>query len=148
MITYQELNEQNHKITELSNILTHLLGDRSLCDSEVTCDLFFQYVELVNSHLDITDKNLHRQLLTHKDQRATNVANLFLSGSREIKRIFGAYLKKWCRPRKHELIIKEYDTFLKDTEDMFEMVLDRIQDETERLYPLIREVRGDSQHAA
>ena len=30
MVSYQELHEQNHKITELTNILQHLLGDRSL----------------------------------------------------------------------------------------------------------------------
>jgi hypothetical protein len=31
---------------------------------------------------------------------------------------------------------------------MFALVLDRIQRETERLYPLVREISGDSRHAA
>ena len=34
------------------------------------------------------------------------------------------------------------------TDKMFELIQNRIQDETERLYPLIREVKGDSQRAA
>jgi hypothetical protein len=31
---------------------------------------------------------------------------------------------------------------------MFEMVLDRIQDETEHLYPLVRQVTGDNRQVA
>jgi len=31
---------------------------------------------------------------------------------------------------------------------MFDLILKRIQDETEHLYPLIREIKGDSQRAA
>jgi hypothetical protein len=31
---------------------------------------------------------------------------------------------------------------------MFQMVLDRIQDETEHLYPLVRQVTGETQRVA
>ena len=148
MLTYDQLNTQNDRITELTNVLTNLLQDRSLCDSSVTCELFYRYVEQVKEHLELTDSRLYSQLLAHGESRVTNTANRFMGGSKEIKRIFGTYLKKWCQMQKKELAIMDYDTFLKDTEEMFEMVLNRIQDETEHLYPLIREVTGDSQHAA
>jgi len=46
------------------------------------------------------------------------------------------------------LVIKEYDAFRKATEEMFDIVLKRLQDETERLYPLIREVTGDERRVA
>ena len=59
MLTFDDLNEQNHKITELTNILQHLLGDRSLCDSEVTYELFFRYVGSVKEHFEVTDNNLY-----------------------------------------------------------------------------------------
>ena len=52
-----------HKITELTNILQHLLGDRSLCDSEITCRLFFDYVEAVKEHLAVTDSGMYSKLL-------------------------------------------------------------------------------------
>lgn len=148
MVTYDELNTQNHKITELSNVLSYLLADRAMCDTDVTCKLFFDYVDRVKEHLELEDKQMYSKLLTHKDSRVSNTAKLFLSGSVEIKRIFGAYLKKWCRKHKQELRIRDYGEFRRETEEMFELILNRIQDETEKLYPLIREVTGDSRQAA
>ena len=148
MITYDELHTQNHKITELTNILHHLLGDRSLCDSDVTCDLFFDFVDQVKEHLEITDSELYSKLLTSGDPKARNTAQRFMGGSKEIKRIFAAYLKKWCKLRSKKLVIKEYDQFMRETNEMFDMVLQRIQDETERLYPLVREVTGDERQVA
>ena len=148
MITYHELHQQNHKITELTNILTLLLQDRLLCDSEITCNLFFDYVDRVKNHLELTDNHLYSRLLTAGDQRIKNAASRFMGGSKEIKRIFGDYLKKWCKLRQRELVIKQYDQFMAETEEMFQMVLDRIQDETEHLYPLVRKVTGDQQKVA
>ena len=127
MITLEQLNEQNHHIT---------------------ADLFFQYVDEVKRHLEITDNDLYPQLLTHKDRRVQNMANRFMGGSQEIKRIFGQYLHKWCRPRRHELVLRDHDQFLRETHEMFKMVLDRLQDETEQLYPAIREVKESPQAVA
>ncbi len=148
MLTYDELNAQNDRITELSNILDNLLSDRLLCDYTVTCELFFRYVSRVKEHLELTDSKLYSQLLTEGDRQTTNVANRFMGGSKEIKRIFARYLKKWCRLKQQQLMVTDYDEFIEETKEIFEMVLDRIQDETEHLYPLIREVRGDNKAAA
>ncbi|MCB1803091.1 MAG: hypothetical protein KDI82_15475 [Gammaproteobacteria bacterium] len=148
MVTYDELHHQNHKITELTNILQHLLGDRSLCDSEVTCNLFFEYVDAVKGHLAVTDSEMYSKLLGSNDQKMSNIANRFMGGSREINRIFSSYLKKWCKLRSKQLVIREYDAFMKDTQEMFDMVLDRIQSETEHLYPAVRRVTGDARDVA
>lgn len=148
MVSYRELHEQNHRITELTNILQHLLGDRLLCDSEVTCDLFFDYVNAVKEHMAVTDSGMYSKLLGSGDQKLNNVANRFMGGSREINRIFSAYLKRWCKIKHKELVIKEYDVFMKDTQEMFEIVLDRIQDETEHLYPAVRRLSGDDREVA
>ena len=121
MVSYEELHRQNHKITELTNILQHLLGDRSLCDSEITCNLFFEYVETVKEHMAVTDSAMYSKLLGAGDQKLSNVANRFMGGSREINRIFSGYLKRWCKLRTKQLAIKQYDEFMKDTQEMFEM---------------------------
>jgi succinate dehydrogenase flavin-adding protein (antitoxin of CptAB toxin-antitoxin module) len=148
MVSYQELHQQNHKITELTNILQHLLGDRSLCDSKVTCDLFFDYVKAVKEHMAVTDSAMFSRLLGSGDQKLNNIANRFMGGSREINRIFSAYLKRWCKLKNKELVIKEYDAFMRDTQEMFEIVLDRIQSETEHLYPAVRRLSGDDREVA
>ena len=148
MVSYDELHQQNHKITELTNILQHLLGDRSLCDSEVTCNLFFDYVNTVKEHMAIADSEIYSRLLGAGDQKMHNLADRFMGGSREINRLFSAYLKRWCKLKSKQLVIREYDAFLQDTEEMFELVLDRIQAETEHLYPAIRRISGDAREVA
>lgn len=148
MVTYDEINTQNDKITELSNVLSYLLADRAMCDTQVTCDLFFEYVDQVKEHMELSDKRLCGKLLVHADRQVTNTAKNFLSGSIEIKRIMSDYLKKWCAKGRHELRIKDYNEFRKDTEEVFELVLNRIQNETEKLYPLLREITGDTRKVA
>jgi hemerythrin-like domain-containing protein len=148
MITYQELHEQIHQITEISNVFLYLIENRKMCDSKITCDLFFDYVEKVKAHLEVEDKSLYTVILKGGDDRARKTAEKFLSGSVEIKRIFQDYLKKWSRKEKHKLVIANYPEFINETRDMFELVLNRFQDETEQLYPLARKISGNIQQVA
>lgn len=138
MVSFEELNQQNDKITELSNVLSYLIDDRAVCDTSVTCELFFEYVDRVRQHLDLEERELYQSLLNHQDGKVCNTARMFLSGSGEIKRVFTQYLKRWCKNK--ELRIKDHDQFVKETREMFELVLRRIEDEVERLYPTVRTV--------
>ncbi|HFD80949.1 MAG TPA: hypothetical protein ENK05_11255 [Gammaproteobacteria bacterium] len=147
MITYDELNTQNHEITELTNVLSYLLQDRGMCDTHICCDLFYRYGDKIKSHLDVVD-HTYSALLSNPDPRTNNTARRFMSGSQEIRRIFSQYSKKWCEKRKQALHIGNHEAFLKETQDLFDMILNRIQDETEQLYPLIRQIKGDEQRAA
>jgi len=63
MISYDELNRQNHKITELSNVLSVLIKDRSICDSKTCCKLFYNYMDHVNAHMLKVDSSLYSDLL-------------------------------------------------------------------------------------
>lgn len=142
MITYEALNEQNHRITELSNVLRYLFKDRSMCDTGSCCDLFYQYVDLVKQHIDTVDKEMYSELLQSPDDNINNVAKNFMSGSAEVKKILKSFSKKWCPAKDASMIkIKAYDSFLDDTNELFDLVLQRIQDETEHLYPLVRSLR-------
>ena len=114
-----------------------MIQDRTICDSDVTCDLFFDLTDKIKEHMAIEERELYKDLLTNSDPNVRTIANNFLSGSAEVKRIFKAYMKKWCH-NKH-LRIKDHKGFISDTEDLFEAVQDRIIKETEKLYPVIRE---------
>ena len=149
MITYDELHAQNDSITELSNVLLYLFKERSMCDTNACCELFHRYVDKVNAHIDLVDKNLYGDLLNHSDTEVRNLVNNFMSGSQEIKKLINAYTRQWCPHRSpDELLIGDHERFLSETEGMFEMILQRIQDETEKLYPLIRKTSGDMETAA
>lgn len=147
MITFDELNAQNHEIAELSKVLSYLLANREMCDTDTCCELFYKYVDTIKSHLDKVD-HTYTPLISSSDKQANNMAGKFMGGSQEIKRILNQYTKKWCEKRKHELHIANHADFYKETSDLFDLVLKRIQDETEQLYPLIRKVSGDAQVAA
>jgi hypothetical protein len=148
MVSFETLHRQNHKITEVSNVFRYLIQERSMCDTQIACDLFFDYARRAREHMELVDKELCGQLISHDDQSVKNTADRFLSGSSEIKRIFADYLKQYCSEKRRALTIKDYETFVDDTNQMFDLVLDRIQRETEHLYPLIRRLEGQEQQIA
>jgi succinate dehydrogenase flavin-adding protein (antitoxin of CptAB toxin-antitoxin module) len=143
MITYEQLHDENHNITELSNVLLYLFRERTMCDTGTCCELFHRFTDKVREHIDLVDRNLYSGLLTHDDHDIQLLAKNFMSGSQEIRKIIAAYMKQWCpakSKRSASLDIREYGRFLQDSEDLFNLVLERIQDETEKLYPLVREL--------
>ena len=147
MLTFSELHGQNHKITELSNVFLYLIKERSMCDTACACDLFFEFKERVREHIELVDQKLCGKLISYPDQTIKNTADRFLSGSTEIKKIFSDYVKDWCSDKDRTLTISDHDAFVKETQEMFALVLDRIQRETEHLYPLIRKL-GDGDKLA
>jgi hypothetical protein len=148
MTAFSQLHAQNHKITELSNVFLYLIQGREMCDTETACDVFFEYTGKVREHIELVDRDLCGRLISYPDQAVKNTANRFLSGSTEIKRIFNKYLKDWCSEPHRRLQIRDYEEFLNETEQMFRLVLDRIQRETEHLYPLIRKLEEKDRAAA
>jgi len=137
MVTIEELQYQNHYIMERSKIILYMIQDRTICDSDVTCDLFFDLTDKIKEHMAVEERELYKDLLTSPDAEVRKIANNFLSGSAEIKRIFKEYMKKWCHNK--QLRIKNHAWFISDTKDLFEAVQDRIVKETEKLYPVIRD---------
>jgi hypothetical protein len=148
MVSFETLHKQNHEITEISNVFRYLIKDRPMCDTQIACDLFFNYTKKTKEHMELVDKELCGRLISHDDQSVKNTASRFLSGSTEIKRIFADYIKDYCSERQRRLNIKDYDAFVTETDQMFELVLDRIQRETEHLYPLIRKLDRHGQQTA
>ena len=148
MITFEQLHQQNHKITELSNVFLYLIKERAMCDTGIACDVFFDYVEQVRDHLEVVDKHLYTKLLNSPDDNVRQKADRFMSGSHEIKRLFNNYLGKWSTPKRDALRVRNHKKFQQETQDMMDIVLDRIQRETEHLYPLVRELSGDARVAA
>ncbi|MCB2263915.1 MAG: hypothetical protein LGR52_13425 [Candidatus Thiosymbion ectosymbiont of Robbea hypermnestra] len=142
MLTFADLHEQNHKITELSNVFLYLAKERPMCDTACARDLFFEYKKLVKEHMELVDQKLCGKLIAYSDQEIKNTADRFLSGSVEIRKIFSKYVKTWCSEKDGVLTIRDHAAFIEETQEMFALVLDRIQRETEHLYPFIRRLEG------
>lgn len=140
MLDFDELNKQNHKIAELSRVLSYLIKNRLICDTTITCTLFFEYIDFVTNHLEVGDRGFYKDLVSHPDPQMINLAHNFMNGSMEIKRIFKQYPRQWCNLKKKTLKIRDHQAFINDSNEMFETVLNRIQDEQEKLYPLLRKI--------
>ena len=135
----EEIHIHNHKLVELSNVVNYLLQERSMCDTEIANSLFCETLGKIDEHLKMVD-GMYAALLSQQDAQAHRTAQMFLSGERELKLIIGEYKKTWFAKNRPELHVGDYQQFIKDTEELFEIVLSRIEDETEKLYPLLRAV--------
>lgn len=140
MIDFDTLYEQNDRIGEMANVLSFLIKDRQMCDAAITCNLFFKYVDAVNEHLDLEERTLYKPLLTSNKTR--KLAENFLGGSAEIKRVFKQYVRQWCK--KKEMRIRDHEEFMADTDKMFELIWNRIVDESEKLYPAVKRATNQS----
>lgn len=136
MIDLSELHSQNHRIQETAKVYRYLVGNRAMCDTEVAGCLLFDYAHRVEDHLEQVDRHLSTRLLTCQDPRAQIQARKFLAESLFLKKLLADYVKRWSRKEGRQLLIKDHARFLKDTDEMVDLVLDRIQRETEHLYPL------------
>jgi succinate dehydrogenase flavin-adding protein (antitoxin of CptAB toxin-antitoxin module) len=144
MIPFDNLYQQTHDIAELSKVLSVLIEDREICDTKITCDLFMRYSDKVKSHLDLQDTNLYSVLLSHSDKHMNAVGKRFVEGSREINRIFNAYMRRWCPKTTHNLKIFNHEMFVKETKEMFHLIASRTQSEVEELYPAARALESFS----
>jgi len=136
MISIDAMHRQNHKIAEYSKVLSVLIRDKELCNTEIVCDIFFDYVNAVKEHLTNEEQNIYQPMLIHSDCSIKNIACRFMSGSMETKRIIANYTKKWCS--QNTLLIKNHQQFIDDTEEIFEFIWNRIRDESEHLYPAFK----------
>ena len=140
MIEYDKLNKQIHEITELSNVLSYMVQDRSMCDTHTCCELFHRYMDSIKVHIDMVERSIYPQILTGGNQTALNNVNNFMNGSQELKRILKQYTRKWCKRQDKVLRIGNHQAFIDDSEQLFEVLYERLQDETENLYPLSRKI--------
>lgn len=140
MISYDTLHRQIHQITELSNVLAYLVQDRSMCDTAICCNLFHRYIDDIKAHIDVVERTIYPHILTAGNQAAINNVHNFMNGSQEVKRILKQYMRNWCKARDKTLKISNHEAFISETDKLFEVMLERLQDETEKLYPLARKL--------
>jgi len=148
MIDLSTLHEQNHKITELSNVFVYLAQDRALCDTDTACRLFFDYGKKLQEHLTQVDQLVKKHLLSHPDPRTVNLARKLVADSALLRFNCNKYLRRWTEAGKERFRIADHQAFVAETEALFNLVLERIQRETEYLYPLLRQVVKGEKRAA
>lgn len=134
METLKRLEQQNAEISELCKVLQVLLGDNSVCDTQIARELFQRFTGKVKDHLSLEDNALYAKMLAHDDSQVNALTTRYLSNSRELQRIFLGYEKQWC---KDGVNVSGNDAFIRETHGIFAMVRERIRAEHEEFFPAV-----------
>ncbi|MCP3848737.1 MAG: hypothetical protein GY694_00660 [Gammaproteobacteria bacterium] len=141
MTDFNGLYETNHKISERIKIFLYLIKKRSVCDTQVANELFYELLNMIKKQTEREDKDFFKDMLTSSIPEVKTFANNFLSGSSEIKRVIKQYTKRWTF--NNHLRIKDHESFINDSNEAFGMIDKHIVLKTEKLYPEVRKMRGE-----
>jgi hemerythrin len=133
MATLKQLQQQHAMILELMKVLSILLHETSVCDTETVKELYDRMIHQLEDHLNSKDKTISA-LLTHEDEQIRKTAQGFLGGAKIIHNIFNQYRRQW---RTHKDRCNKHEAFLKDTREFFDFMHKHIHDEEERCVALL-----------
>ena len=134
MYSLEELRNQNQEISDLCDVLSVLIENKKLYSNPVVCELMARFKEKVWVHLVFEDKTIYAGLSSHDDESVSKIAKGFHDSARVIKKQFSQYIKHWCNP---EIPDAEYTTLLKETREVFRLIMERVKYENEYMFPLV-----------
>ena len=133
MYTISELKKQNQEISDLVEVLTVLLNENNLIHNPLVCDLVCRFNEKVWMHLVFEDDSLYAELAKHHNPDISSIAKQFHDCTKEIKKEFSQYMKLWCKVSGAD---HHKQAFCDQTSDMLKKVKERIEFETEKMFPM------------
>jgi hemerythrin-like domain-containing protein len=137
MVKIEELRAENQEIVELCEVLTALIDHSHLRNNPVFCELIARFSNKVKAHLSREDQAMYSEMLTHSEKKLRDTASLFMGNTRELKKLFAGYAKQWCHPSPDA---HEHAAFVKETQDMFRIIKERIRMENEQLFPVLAQI--------
>ena len=136
MYSVDELKKQNEDIAELCDVLSVLIAHRSLHNNSYVCELMARFREKVWMHLVFEDNTIYAELTRHNDKSISDTARGFHDSAKEIRKCFSHYVRHWCRPAIDD---DDHDAMLKESNELFRLVKERIDYENVHMFPLIEE---------
>jgi len=134
MTLKDELLEENQRIADTIEVLTHLLSQNELRKNPIFCELLETFSNTVNDHLNHEGRVAYREMLPHNESGAHEVAVQFINNSSQLTKIMKSYTKHWCNAP-HDFSNNE--AFVDDTKNIFHLVTNRIKLEQDKLFPYI-----------
>lgn len=132
MIPLEEFRAENTEIRDLCTILNLSIDQDSMKYNSIFCELIERFVKSVNSHLAHEDRSIYRDLLNQHTHEADHIADHFLGNTQELKRIFKAYSRGWCRKPHNDT---QHQKYIEESREMFRLVCDRIDFEEKKIFP-------------
>lgn len=139
MIPIEKLKTQHHDICELAEVLLALMHDESARETGVTRELFARLAKDVKEHFELEERTLYAELMNHSDKEIKNTTWRFLGGAPHLKKYFSDYVRNCCLWEEGE---KDCEAFVKETDEVFALLKERIQVENKLFYPLVEKLQA------
>ena len=133
MYTLSELKKQNQEISDLIEVLSTLVKEKKLMNNPFVCDLVSRFNEKVWMHLVFEDDSLYAELAKHHNPDISSIAHDFHESGKEIRKEFTGYVKLWCKTSGAD---HHSQAFCEQSAAMLDKIKNRIQYETEKMFPL------------
>ena len=141
MYTLEELQEQNHEISALCDVLAVLLERPELRSNTFVCELLKRFREKVWLHLVFEDNPVYSELARHPDPAFSATAQAFHDSARAIRTRFAHYVRHACEPAR-DTGSAERD--LREAREIIALIRERLAYESEQVFPLVSaHQRGD-----
>ena len=137
MIPVEEFEKENQEIIEICVVLRTLVKDHALRTNTIVCDLMGRFMDRVEKHIAHEDRIVYGDLLAQHTAEADKLASHFLGNTQELKRITKSFKKDWCQTPHNA---DEHDKYIDGTMDIFKLVCDRIEFETNKIFPFLAKI--------
>lgn len=136
MYSLDELKEQNKEISQLCDVLSVLMEQKSLHNNPFVCELMTRFKEKVWVHLVFEDNTIYAALLHTGDETISNTAKTFHDSAKEIKHRFSGFVRHWCSMPGSD---SEHDMLSNESREIFALIRERITYEEEKIFPLVKQ---------
>ena len=130
--THAELMQMVSDLRSILNLDSLKIRPNAKTAHEMLCDLG----DKLKVHLADEDKRIYPSLLIHEDPKVKSIAWGFISGEKPLRKTFDDYHKKWLKDCDFEFT----EDFIEETNEMFDMLVHRIEREGQVLFPKLVEI--------
>ena len=135
MSRLNNFKRQHREIRELADKISMILNqDLLVQDPMEVRNLLSTLSGKLMMHLAMEDQFLYPNLMESNDSQIQTTAARFSTEMGDLVKVFKDYSEKWLTPSS---IKANPDTFIKDSHDIFQALLRRIEREDRELYPLV-----------
>lgn len=127
------LAAEHRQIAAMARELAATVSGSALPDPLAFLQFRREFGRVLTRHLKREEWAVYPQLTTHADPRVRALADTLCAESQRFSFAFAAYAGRWTAPK----IAADWPVFREETLEMIGGLLDRIDAEDNRLYPLL-----------
>lgn len=134
-----EIKGRHSNLLEMISDVRKMLNHEILSikpNAKLAYEMICSLAEKMKEHLSAEDRGLYPPLLTHEDPQVKQVAWGFINGEKPLRKMFDDYHRKWLK----DCDFAFSDDFIRETDDMLQMLETRIEREQTILLPKLEQM--------